>query len=357
MRDHITLEAARRAHALLDNARAATEIERWSISDAVLSLSKGRLSGAALECKQEAERNGWGSTMSNSMFIPYAMLGRALTVASAPNGGRLVPTTLLPAADAIRSNLAFGALGLNVIDAPANANVILPTVKASGTAYMLPTETTQITGSQQQTGQVAFFPKCIGGYTELSRQLLLQSTAQDMVKRDLSAIVWQKLEQQIGFGSTINGELWGLKGYTGVQTLDASGFDLDNATDAAGKAGDAFDESFGFATTRTAALALRKRQEFTGSSYTVWRGKPTFGTVCDLDAASSSGIVADHVFAGPWKHYNLVAYGGGLEVAVNIYGDPTNTNFVKGIVGVRVIGTFDGAPTWPAAFSVGTNFS
>jgi hypothetical protein len=42
---------------------------------------------------------------------------------------------------------------------------------------------------------------------------------------------------------------------------------------------------------------------------------------------------------------------------VNIYGDSTNSNFVKGIVGVRVIGTFDGAPTWPAAFSVGTNFS
>ncbi len=179
--------------------------------------------------------------------------------------------------------------------------------------------------------------------------------------RDLTAVVQREAERQIVFGTSSAGQLTGLKGMAGVQTLTATSFNLASALVAASNAGDALDDSFGFATARNVAIALRGRQEFTNSSGTVWRGSVVDGTVADFRAVSTSGITADHIVAGPWRHYTLVEFGRRpsrlLSTRSAIKAEAVRTTSRRALLGSACFGTFDGAPTWPSAFSVAASFS
>lgn len=348
--DHIQSAIALLTHER-DSRPAPEWPEGWSVREAIADLCADQRRGGAEECYQEAIKRGWQPTTSNSLFIPFT---RIMTVASAAQGGNIVPTALLPTADALRAFPVFSVLPLTEINAPFGGNVSLPRITGPATAYSLPTESTQVTASTLTVGMVQATPKHIGVYSEMSRQVLLNTgdRAESVVVNDLRAVLGREVERQIVFGAGAGGEIAGLKTMSGVQSWSISSFNLASALTAATNAGDGLDDSFGFAAARAVGITLRGRQEFSGSSLTCWRGSPVAGTVADLLAASSSGITANHMVAGPWRQYMLVAWGGGIEVNVNPYSD-----FKAGIVGVRALGMFDGAPVWPATFSIGTNFS
>ena len=328
---------------------------RRAINDMALDRRVGSLErevSADLERTHRAERGG--------IIVPFAVFAQSMTradiVGTLSAGGYLAETVNLDAADALRPSTVAFQLGATYVPAPYGAAVNLPRQTGVGTAQWLTAETTSITESDQTFGQVAGTPRTIGAYTELSRLLTLQaapSPAEFVVRRDLVATVGRALDLAAFFGTGVAGQPHGLAGLAGVNTFTNTSATVSTIIGAAVALGDGLDASAGVATTKAVAGLLRERQEFSGSTKTLWQGSLIEGTCCDFPARSSSQLTAGSFFIGSFDYLNIVVWGEGVEVVSNPYGDSVNspTNFAKGIIGVRAFLTADIVVTYPTAFA------
>lgn len=325
----------------------------------IRNLLKERLDGAEAEAHAElAKRMPGDALTTNSILLPYSTIAarsarlrmqRDAVAGTTTAGGYLAATSNFPnEAQALLSMLCLGGLGATGVDST-GPNLNLPLVTGSSAAYWMEAETgtpAQITESDQSFGQTAFSPHTVGGYTQMSRLLLLQSNAADVVANDLRRRLKRAIETAVFTGSG-SGQLKGLVGRTGVSTATGASFTLATAIDAVTDVGDALtdDANPGWATNRSVAALLRQRQEFTNSSFSLWRGSLTWGRLADELAASTSGLGSGYAIFGCWAFLILMSWGG-LQVDVNPY-----ANFQQGIVGMRVLATLDAQPVWPSAFT------
>ena len=145
---------------------------------------------------------------SNSALVPWSVLAlavrasfatRADTVAAAGAGGYLVETANLTAADALRPDLLCGPLGQTIIPAPYGASVTLPRQTGTATAFWQSIETSTVAESDQTFGQIAFVPRTVGAYTEMSRLLRLQSNARPNYRARSHASIGASHRQKSAF--------------------------------------------------------------------------------------------------------------------------------------------------------------
>ena len=142
-------------------------------------------------------------TAPPEMERPEHLRGRRdLTVASAPGGGYLVGTQNISFIEMLRNrSVAYrmGAMRLGGLQ----GNVTVPKQTGAATWYWLASESTNITESQQTLGQMALSPKTGGAYTEISRQLLLQSSpdAEVLVTSDLGRVGGLGIDSAVLAGS------------------------------------------------------------------------------------------------------------------------------------------------------------
>jgi HK97 family phage major capsid protein len=326
-------------------------LRSYSLTAALTGLQRERKTGVEAEIHQELSKHQIPAH-SNSILVPWAALAvRADTVATAGTGGYTVQTENITAADVLRPNLLSGPLGQTIIPAPHNSNVNLPLQKTAATAFWLSTETATASETEQSFGQVAFTPKTVGAYTELSRLLKLQSNADQIIARDLARVLARAVDKGQLFGTGINGQMNGLVGTTGVQSFSAASTTTATITAAQVSLGDAVDDSTGVATTLTIAGALRARNELGAGSQAMWQGALGHGSLIGLPARSSTAVTAGTLIVGSFTYLNLVVWGA-LELSVNPY-----AQFQSGIQGIRAFMTCDSGVTFPAAFTVGTSFS
>jgi HK97 family phage major capsid protein len=289
------------------------------------------------------------------LCAPEAWQTRADTVVSLTGGGYLVSTlNFSSAAQSLLPMLVLGKAGISAIDSTANLNY--PKIASSATVSWQSTETTQITEVEQTFGQLALSPHTVGGYTEISRLLLLQSSpgATANVARDLMRKVGVTIDGIAISGSGSAGQPHGIIGLTNVNTQSGASYALGTGMAAATATGDALLDSArpGFIANRAVASTLRQKQEFTGGSLTLWRGALTAGTLHDFPAYSTSNIPAGDMVFGNWQHLVLCDFSGGLDVELNPF-----ANFQAGIVGVRAFATIDFGPIWPSAFTAITGIT
>lgn len=358
--DTLNLERASRIESIAAQMRAesrhdiawARQLRSYSLSSAITGLARERRSGIEAEVHQELSKRQIPA-QSNSILVPWAALAvRADTVATAGTGGYTVQTENITAADVLRPNLLCGPLGQTIIPAPHNSNVNLPLQKSAATAFWLSGETATATETEQSFGQIAFMPKTVGAYTELSRLLKLQSNADQIIARDLTRVLARAVDKGQLFGTGINGQMNGLTTVTtGVQSFSAASTTTATLTNAQVSLGDAVDDTTGVATTLTIAGALRSRNELGAGSQAMWQGALSHGVLVGLPARSSTAVTAGTMIVGSWNYLNLVVWGA-LEVSVNPY-----AQFQSGIQGIRAFMTCDSGVTFPAAFTIGTSFS
>jgi HK97 family phage major capsid protein len=358
------IDRARDAMAMLQpDTSWLRQCELYDPAKAIEELRHEHLSGLEREVTQELDKRHRRS-MGNSAVIPYETLAlrsarlnatRADTVGTTTSGGYLVSTLNFPtAADALMSMLVIGRLGGTAVAAD-GPNLALPTVTTAAAPGWLSTETTQTSESDLTFGQTSFSPHTVGGYTEMSRLLTLQSrpNAGDLVARDLSRKLSRTIEAAAFSGSGAAGQPHGLTGLTNVNAVSGTTFALSTGLTAITDCGDALDDSpAGWATTRAVGSLLRQRQEFSGSSLTLWRGALSWGALIDFPGACTSGVASGTAFFGVWQYFVLVTWGGGLEVAINPF-----ANFQEGIVGMRALATVDVGCVWPSAFSCVTGIT
>jgi HK97 family phage major capsid protein len=235
-------------------------------------------------------------------------------------------------------------------------SVTIPKMTAGNTAYWLSDETTQITESQPTIGQLSLTAKNVAALTELSHQLLTQSTP------DAEALVLQSIARDIGLavdvgilrGSGSAGQPTGIAttgsigSFTGT-TLGAVGV-LDAMADVAGA--NALNPGCGYATTPTVAGLLMGRPELpTSGTERLWKGNMLEGSIFGFPAMSSAQMSAGTMLFGWWPSV-LLAEWGVLELMVNPFSD-----FTRGLTAVRGWYTCDVGVRYAGAWSYATSIT
>lgn len=113
---------------------------------------------------------------SKGAMVPYEVLKRDFTVGTAADGGNLVETELLSGSfiDSLENALALRQCGATMLTG-LNGNIAIPR-QTGGASHFWLGENGTASESNATFDQVAMTPKTVGGYSEISRKLLLQSS-------------------------------------------------------------------------------------------------------------------------------------------------------------------------------------
>jgi HK97 family phage major capsid protein len=233
--------------------------------------------------------------------------------------------------------------------------VLLTRTQSGGaTAYWV-AENNAPTESQQTFGQLALSPKTVGAYTEVSRQLTLQSSpdAESLVMSDLADVVAIAVDLAALNGSGASGQPTGIINTGGIGAVTGTSLAyagvLEFQTDVA--SGNALNGTCGYVTTPSVAALLMQRVKVASTYSPVWEGNVLDGTVTGFKAMSSNQMPAANMIFGDFSQV-IIAEWGVLEVEVNPY-----TNFQAGIIGVRAMYSVDVGVRYAAAFSLATSIT
>jgi HK97 family phage major capsid protein/HK97 family phage prohead protease len=347
------------------------EIKQFSLCRAIDACgTKDWLrAGFEAECSTEiAKRLGRLEADRNRFFVPleiqqradrtpvedlaYQLMKRDLTVASGAGGGFLVETANVGFIELLRNRSVLMNMGARRLTGLVG-NVSIPKQTVAATAVWLANEASTITESQQTFAQVALVPKTVGGYTEISRLLLLQSdpSAEGLVKSDLAAVVSLAVDLAGLNGSGAAGQPTGIISTAGIGGVTGTSiayagiieFQTDTAT------GNALFDASGYVTTPAVAGLLKQRVKFTSTASPIWDGKLMDANVDGYRGMASNQVPTANILFGDFSQV-IIAEWGTLEIEVNPF-----ANFQSGIVGVRAIYSIDIGVRYPAAFSLATS--
>lgn len=279
---------------------------------------------------------------------------RDLTVATAGAGGFLVETNNVGFIDMLRNRSVAFQMGARRLSG-LQGNVTVPRQSAAATAVWLANEASTATESQQTFVQLSLSPKSVGAYTEISRQLLLQSSpgAEGIVSSDLSRVVALAADLAVINGSGASGQPTGIINTAGIGSVTGTSLAyagiLEFQTDVAGS--NVTPAAGGYATTPAVAALMMQRVKFSSTASPLWEGNVWDGSMSGFKAMSSNQMPSANMLFGDWAEV-VVGEWGVLEIEVNPY-----ANFQAGIVGVRAIYSLDVAVQRPFAFSLATSIT
>jgi HK97 family phage major capsid protein/HK97 family phage prohead protease len=343
------------------------DVERYSITRAIKAcVEKSWAKSAPYEAEMSktiAQRIGKsGSSGEHTFFVPLdvqwaaGMAQRDAIVGTASAGGYLVGTNVMSFIDMLRNRSVVMRLGATTMPGLVGS-VSIPKQLTASTAYWFADETGTATESNLTFGQVTLVPKTVGGYVEISRQLLLQSTpnAEGIVNADLARVIGLAVDSAAIAGPGTAGQPTGVRNSSGFGTANPSTGTAIGYADmirfqTAVASNNAFMPGFGYVTTPTVAGILMGKPRFTNSDTPIWGGNILDGTLVGAQAISSLQVGSGTIIAGDWSQV-VIGEWGVLEIETNPY-----ANFQSGIVGVRALYTVDVGIRYPAAFAVGTGF-
>ncbi len=310
------------------------------------------LAGFELECHR-AVADKIGESKRGGVYLPYEIQKRDVSV-GASGGNYLVGTTNAAGSfiEMLRNRARVVQLGARMLSG-LQGNVTIPRQTAAATAYWLANETTAVTESQQTIGQLSLSPKNVGAYTEVSRQLMVQSSpdAEQLVMNDLSQVIALAIDAAAISGSGGSGQPQGIIGTAGVGSVTGTSIDyakvIEFQTDIA--ASNALTENCAYLATPIVASLLAQRQRFTSTDTPLWQGNILDGTVCGFRATSSLQVPTGDLLFGDFSQV-IIADWGVIELATNPY-----ANFAAGITGVRAWATVDIGVRQGGAFSLATS--
>jgi HK97 family phage major capsid protein len=199
-------ELSKRPVPSADIGLSAKEVKEFNILRAINALAtpndRRAIEAAAFEfdCSRAvAEKFG---RAAQGFYLPTDVQAkRDLTAGTANAGGYSVATELRGFIDLLRNAMVIDKAGAVFLSGLVG-NIAIPKLTAAGTAYWV-AENGAPTESQQTLGQVTMSPKTIGAFTDISRQLIMQSSidVQNMVTRDLATIVGLGIQQAAINGS------------------------------------------------------------------------------------------------------------------------------------------------------------
>lgn len=360
---------------------SGNEAKRYSLMAAIRACSDKNWTNAGfeLECSREIAKRLNVVVDPNKFYVPFEVQGRGVefeggsfmtsearrqmrpmggrrdaTVASGSGGGYLVGTENVSFIELLRNRAVAYRMGARRLSGLVG-NVTVPRHTAAATAYWLSSESTQVTESQQTYGQLSLSPKTVGAYTEISRQLMLQSSpdAEGIVTSDLASTAALALDVGVLRGAGSSGEPQGIVGTSGIGSVTGTSLAFEDIlefqTDVAG--GNIYPAAGGYVTTPAVASLCIQRVKYSSTASPLWEGNVWDGTMQGFPAMGTNQMSAATMLFGDWSQV-VVGEWGVLQVEVNPY-----ANFQAGIIGVRAMVTCDVGLRYAAAFSYASSIT
>lgn len=329
------------------------ETQRYSVLRAIRAMVDRDWSKAGFEHevhKAICKRAGVADAANGGFYLPYEVQKRDMTAGTDAQGGYLVATDLLSGnfIDLLRNRAIVGQLGARFLSGLVG-DVAIPKLTAGGTAYWLTNEGTAITEANQTLAQLTLTPKNVGAYTEVSRQLMMQSTpdADALIMDDLAKVLATAIDLAALEGSGANGQPTGISNTGSIGAV--TGTDLAYAdilefqTDVAGS--NALAANCAYATTPAVAALLAQRVKVASTFSPLWEGGLLDGNMAGFRAVATNQLTAASMIFGDFSQI-IIGEWGMLELAMNPY-----ANFAAAITGIRAIQTVDVGIRYAGAFS------
>lgn len=339
------------------------EVQSYSFFNAIRAVvdKSWNNAGFELECSRAIAQKLNKVPDPHKFYVPFEVQQRALpmrrdlTVASGSGGGYLVETANQSFIELMRNRSVVYTMGARRL-AGLTGSLTIPKQTGAATAVWLSSESATATESAQTFGQLAMAPKSVGAYTEISRQLMLQSSpdAEGIVASDLATVCALAIDVGALRGAGSSGEPQGIVGTSGVgsvsgSSLAAAGI-LEFQSDVA--AGNLLSDAFGYVTTPAVAALLMARPELPSTGTTrLWQGSMLNGSLFGQRAMSSNQMSSATMLAGDFSQV-VIGEWGVLEIEVNPY-----ANFQAGIVGIRAMVSIDVGVRYGGAFSYASSIT
>lgn len=348
------------------------ETKRWSLFKAIQTLRPNAMASALVreEAAFEIEASNaiakmLGRELTTSMFVPVEvqempldLSGARRSMATQPGskGGYFVNVENMGFIDILRNRSVALAMGARSLSGLVGNGTML---KQSGK----PTITWQsgdgvsVTAGDQSLGQLSLSPKTVIAVTDVSEQLLRQSSpsAEQFIMADLASDIAIDGVDNAVINGTGGAQPLGIKNVPGITT----GQDAASATYAkilafvsTAGAANAIKSNPGFVANTAGAAVLMQKQRFTSTDTPLWTGNMMDGECVGFRAMSSEQLAANNLIFGSWGEV-VIADWGVLELAL----DHSGTRFNQAQVGIRAMWMVDVLIRYPQAFVVSVNLS
>lgn len=321
---------------------------RVQVLDVIRAQMEGRaLSGAAAEYTRETElRTG---RKAQGAFIPLSALEQRVSTTS--SAADIVPTD--HRADQyigpMRNTMLARRLGVRVLSG-LSGNVTIPKHQTSVTSGWV-AEGSALAASDMAFDPVTLAPKHAGGISEMSRQLIMQSSPdiEQLVRDDLAAILALAIDSALIKGGGSN-EPTGVISTSGVQTASLSTLTWANVLAMLQKLDLVNAPAVNIVASTKSKAKLAGTLKASGVAGYILGDD---GRVGGIPAYFSNQVPektgtpnTNRVLAGDWSQVMLGIWSE-LDILVNPYSE---TAYTKGNVLVRAMSTVDVAVRQPTAF-------
>jgi len=340
------------------------EANRYSLVRAIRAAVNSDWRGAELEREaSEATAQRLGRQPNGSFFVPADWLERRdLTVGTATAGGNTVQTNLLAQnfIDLLRNRMALQRAGVTVLSGLVGP-IAIPRQSGGATAYWV-AENTAVTESAQTFDQVTMTPKTVGGFTDIARRLLLQSSidVEALVRTDLATVLALAIDVAGLHGPGSGNQPTGLAATSGIGSVAGGTNGLiptwGNIVDLETKitAANADIGRLAYISNAKVRGKLKQAPVVSGYPAMIWGADPnpvngypvvTSNQISSTLTKGSSSGICSAIFFGNWADL-FIGMWGGLDILVDPY-----TGSTAGTVRVVALQDVDIAVRHPESFS------
>lgn len=350
---------------------SGNETRKYSLFKAIRALRFGSVDRSVVEaaafeldCSKVLARQ-LGRPETGRILIPAEVLqrpvgseavARAMATTPGAKGGYLVNTENMGFIDILRNRSVAMAMGARVLSGLVG-NVSFARQTGKATVSWQAGEGASTTASDQALGQLTMSPKTAIAITDVSEQLLAQSSpsAESFIMADLARDVAIDGVDAAVINGTGGAQPLGIKNTPGV----ATGQDASSATYAkilafpsTAGASNALRGNPGWVTNTAGAAKLMGVQRFSNTDTPLWEGNLMNGSLVGFPAMSSEQLSSANLIFGSWDEV-LIGEWGVLELAT----DNGGTRFNSAQVGIRAMWLVDVLIRYPQSFVVSVNLS
>lgn len=308
----------------------------------------------------EMSRNGFVNQDAEGKYVPGVSVpsevqARAdLNAGTDAQGGYTVDTTLMAQSfiDVLRNSSALAGMGATIMNGLVG-DVAIPGKLAAGASAWLATEGANAVQSDMTFRQVALTPKTAATYTEVTRQLLMQSSLDidALIRNDIAAGMALLLDLAGLYGSGASGQPEGIANTTGIGDPTTWAASVPTwaevvAMESNIAGSNALMGSLGYIMETAMRGSLKtKSKAGTEAIFIMGEGNELNG----YKANASNQVTSGDMFFGNWSDM-LVGLWGGLDILIDPY-----TNSLSGTVRVVAHQSMDVAVRHAASFALGND--
>ncbi len=288
----------------------------------------------------------------------------------------LIATNLLAGSfiEVLRNKAKVMGLGARMLSGLVG-NISIPRQTGPSTAFWIAPEGTDIPESEASFDNVAMTPRTVGTYSQVTRQMLMQSTPEIemLVRDDLAAVMALAIDAAAISGTGANGQPTGILNTTGIQSLalgtngGALTFDAMVGLETLLAEANVQETDLAYLTNAKQIGALKLLKDTTGKYlWTQYTGNsfPATGTPGEVNGykvarsnqvpsnlvKGTSGAALSAVILANWSEL-IIGEWGVMELLPNPYG----AGFKSGSIEFRALQSVDIAVRHPASFAAITD--